>query len=242
MRDLTSLRPWVEELLAPFPEEILYGFADLTGLVPQHLAARPRAVAFAVRMPEGLMDSVILGPNDPYFAEYNRVNGLINQVGEAIAAGLRSGGAQAGHIEASGRIDPESIRAEFPHKTAAIHAGLGWIGKNCQLVTRPFGPRVRLGTVLTDAPLGQSAPRAADRSFCGSCVTCVKACPAKALTGMTWQPGMARELLFNARLCSQWKAEHYPEYKGSVCGICTAVCPVGTVRHKERKQKETGSR
>ena len=43
--------------------------------------------------------------------------------------------------------------ADFPHKTAANMAGLGFIGKSVLFISNEFGPRVRLATVLTDAPL-----------------------------------------------------------------------------------------
>jgi epoxyqueuosine reductase QueG len=35
-------------------------------------------------------------------------------------------------------IDPETLSTALPHKTVATKSGLGWIGKNALLVTRPF--------------------------------------------------------------------------------------------------------
>jgi epoxyqueuosine reductase QueG len=103
---------------------------------------------------------------------------------------------------------------------------LGWVGRHCQLVTRPFGPWVRLGTVFTDLELACGPP--IERSFCGSCVRCVEACPARALRGGAWRPGLAREELLDARACDQWKKTHYWQYhQGHNCGICSSVCPWG---------------
>ncbi|WP_420850294.1 4Fe-4S double cluster binding domain-containing protein [Oryzomonas sagensis] len=66
------------------------------------------------------------------------------------------------------------------------------------------------------------------QSLCGRCSRCVKACPAKALQGPTWYPGLPREELLDAWACDQWKKEHYYQYqRGHACGMCTAVCPHG---------------
>ena len=45
------------------------------------------------------------------------------------------------------------FRTVMPHKTVAVHAGLGWIGKSALFVTEKYGSAVRLTSVLTDAPL-----------------------------------------------------------------------------------------
>lgn len=240
MRDLAALRPWLESVLASYPETILYGFADLGPFLPVRLKAWPHALSFAVRMDEELMDSIQHGPTAPYYAEYKRVNTLIDGLAGRIAAQVEAWGYRAHCIHSSQRTDPERIAGEFPHKTGAVQAGLGWIGRNCQLITRAFGPRVRLGTVLTDMPIGNEPSAAYTRSFCGDCEACVQACPAGALTGALWVPGMERDVLFNAQACDQWKREHYAAFDSNVCGICTAACPMGIERQRERKR--TGDR
>ena len=68
-----------------------------------------------------------------------------------------------------------------------------------------------------------------DRSHCGTCRCCVEACPAHALSGKKWHPGIRREEILDGLQCDQWKKAHYFEYhKGHICGICSAVCPYGT--------------
>ena len=54
-----------------------------------------------------------------------------------------------------------------PHKTVAARAGLGWIGKNCLLVTPEYGPAVRISSLFTDAPLETEKPYT--KSRCGKC-------------------------------------------------------------------------
>jgi epoxyqueuosine reductase QueG len=129
-------------------------------------------------------------------------------------------------LAASDRTDPVNIKGDFPHKTAATRAGLGWVGRHCQLITRKFGSWVRLGTVFTDMELPSGSP--VERSFCGRCIQCVEACPAGALKGNPWYPGLPREEILDVIICDHWKKENYYElHKGHNCGICSAVCPYG---------------
>ena len=225
---LKNYPDWLTEWMAEL-DISLWGAADLREfMTPVDPSGNrfPRAVSFAVPMPPGIMASIQDGPNQGYADAYARVNVHINALSAAMAAEIVSRGAQARPLAASVRSDPVNIRGDFPQKTAATRAGLGWIGKNCQLVTRPFGPWVRLGTVFTDLDLSCGPPVA--RSFCGRCTKCVEACPAGALQGAGWQPGLPREEILDALTCDRWKKDHYYRFhKGHNCGICSAVCPFG---------------
>lgn len=229
---LASLRVWLNPLFSGYGDTIIYGFADLGGHLPESLAGMPRAVSLAVRMTDSLMDSVSNGPNARYSAEYKRVNQLLNDLGDAVAEKIQAAGHAAQRIHASQTLDAVRNRSLFPHKTAAAIAGYGWIGRNCQLITRKYGPRVRLGTVVTDMPLGE-APALRMRSYCGSCKRCVDVCPTGALTGNAWAEGAPRSALFDAATCRAWMQKKNPEF-GTICGICTSVCPQGVERRAKR--------
>jgi len=62
---------------------------------------------------------------------------------------IQNQGFQALALAASDRTDKVNIKGGFPHKTAVTRAGLGWIGRHCQLITRKFGSWIRLGTIFT---------------------------------------------------------------------------------------------
>ena len=207
----------------------LWGAADLRGFpTPTDDTGQgfPYAVSWAIRMNPRIMAGIRNGPDQAYADEYSRVNGRINELSAALAGELRARGFRSGPLASSERTDEAGIRGDFPHKTAATRAGLGWIGRHCQLITRPFGPWVRLGTVFTDMELPCGPPM--ERNFCGRCRICVDACPAQALKGGDWHPGTPREALLDARACDLWKKEHcYRYHKGHNCGICAAVCPHG---------------
>ena len=184
------------------------------------------AISWAVPMQPDIMAGIQKGPTQAYAQAYTSVNLRINDIAGQLAAAIGDEGFQAVALAASERTDPVNIRGDFPHKTAATLAGIGWVGRHCQLITRNFGPWVRLGTVFTDMPLPCGKPLT--RGFCGSCRACVEACPAGALSGKDWHPGIAREEILNAVACDQWKKTHYFAFNnGHNCGICSAVCPHG---------------
>ncbi|PLX43339.1 MAG: epoxyqueuosine reductase [Deltaproteobacteria bacterium] len=205
----------------------LWGVADLSEFTGDETVPPYRhGVAFAVPMDKGVMAAIKKGPNRPYADEYVRVNDLIDAIGEELAGALEGRGHNALHLAASKRTDPLKIAGAFPHKTVATRAGLGWVGKCCQLVTRRHGPWVRLGSVFTDAPLIVAKPVV--RSFCGSCRECVDACPAEAINGAEWSAGVGREALLDARVCDEYKKRHFYEFhQGHNCNICGAACPYG---------------
>ena len=204
----------------------LADLADIAALTDTDGQCFDRAISFAVYMNPDIMAGIKNGPNQIYAEEYARVNAKIDALASQLVDLITKAGFKARTFAASKRTDPVGIKGDFPHKTAATRGGLGWVGRNCQLVTRKHGPWIRLGTVFTDLPLNCATPVA--KSHCGKCNICVEACPAGALTGEAWEPGIAREQVLDVLKCDTWKKEHYYQFhKGHNCGICSAVCPFG---------------
>jgi epoxyqueuosine reductase len=219
---------WISQWMKAH-EIALWGEADLRAFsTPRDATGQgfPFAFSFAIPMNPQIMAGIRNGPTQAYADEYARVNRQINALSTSLAAELKRKGYRALALAASERTDTVNIKGDFPQKTAATRAGLGWIGRHCQLITRPFGSWIRLGTVFTDLEIACGKP--AEKSFCGSCRRCVDACPAKALKGQAWYPGLAREAILDVRACDQWKKAHYFQFhKGHNCGICLSVCPYG---------------
>lgn len=80
----------------------------------------------------------------------------------------------------------------MPHKTVALRAGLGFIGKNNLLVTERYGCAVLLGKVLTTAPFITTSEEPQELK-CGDCSICVDVCPTGALLGKTWSITTTRD-------------------------------------------------
>ena len=77
-------------------------------------------------------------------------------------------------------LETRGLVGDFSLRHAAVSAGMGFIGRNNLLVTPQFGPRVRLGAVLTNAGLESSAKKM-ERN-CGDCRVCIDQCPGKAIS------------------------------------------------------------
>ena len=74
---------------------------------------------------------------------------------------------------------PRGFSGDITHYYAAVAAGLGEIGWNNICLTPEFGPRIRLVTVMTNAPLDHS-PMYSGTPLCDQCKLCEKHCPPKA--------------------------------------------------------------
>jgi len=122
---------------------------------------------------------------------------------------------------ASPKNDGE-YRTDFSYKWAAIHAGLGFIGKNDVFVHYKYGQRVRISCLLVDidVPVIQHVLE----SKCGDCDLCVKACPYHNISGKQWSVSVRRDELVNFKL-SAIKSRHYGEGKKYLCCYCMMACP-----------------
>ncbi len=125
-------------------------------------------------------------------------------------------------------MDKAYRRGLFSHKLAAHLAGLGWIGKNTLLITPEQGPRVRLMTVLTTAPLPVSKPKVElTYDGCGDCRACVDVCPVQALTGIPFAVGVSRDARLDFRKCLDYRIEQEKQFGARTCALCLRACPFG---------------
>jgi len=127
----------------------------------------------------------------------------------------------------------------FTHKIAATSAGLGWIGKNGLFISKKYGPKVSIATVLTDAYLKPNKPVV--KSFCGDCYLCMKYCPANAITGRIWTRDNPFGTFVQIDKCLQYK-ENIRQTTGKPnCGLCINICPYGrkkTIDNKKRRSTQ----
>lgn len=108
--------------------------------------------------------------------------------------------------------DQRFVKALFSYKHAAELAGLGMIGRSGLLITREFGPRVRLACLLTEAPVDET-PRMKN-DFCIQCNACIRVCPAQAIQ----EPQSGQPYAINRFACRAYRQA------GLVCGVCLKVC------------------
>lgn len=206
----------------------LIGFADLNSLPTATRSGMKFGISIAVALDVSIVGEISKGPTMCYYHEYTRVNEFLAKLCASTVNYLKGCGHGAEATVPTIRIDMSAMNAlatPLPHKTVATRAGLGWIGKSALLITQRYGPAVRLGTVLTDAPLEAGDP--IDDSHCGDCRKCVDHCPAEAILGKNWQRGSERASIYDAYACCAM-AKDLAGREGipvTICGICINVCP-----------------
>ena len=130
---------------------------------------------------------------------------------------------------------PPSGTGPFSHKHAAVAAGLGRFGRNNLLLSPQYGPRQRIVTVISEAPL-HSDPLC-DETLClgDECNACVENCPAKAFSD-TFDFTVAGQSQNMARIDIEacrgyYKAGAFGEQCGRECMTsCPLVKQIGTRR------------
>lgn len=213
-----------------------FGIADLSSATDAIrkqggtlVAGYPRAISIGVTLIHPIVS--LLAQNSRSNAilyrhhTYDVISTRIDQILSQVAGLIQQAGYAAFPIPSSRRTDNDHIASVFSHKLAAHCAGLGWIGKNSLLITPDPGPRVRWGTVLTNAPLSPTGGPMNSR--CGSCTTCVEICPVGAITGEPFREEDSRDIRLDARKCDRYHASLEKEGKEAVCGLCLYVCPYG---------------
>ena len=107
----------------------------------------------------------------------------------------------------------------------AQEAGLGWVAKNGNVITRDYGSWVFLGEILTNLVLPASRPHT---NHCGTCRRCIDACPTEAIR----TPGVVDANRCIAYHTIENRSEQLPAHVGSHlnnwvagCDICQDVCP-----------------
>jgi epoxyqueuosine reductase len=196
-----------------------------------------RAVSIAVQLPISVFEAISDRPTPIYGAVYQTANRILDEIAFRTSVAFQKEGYHSLPIPASQVLDRENWHAAISHKAVARMAGLGWQGKNLLLITPQYGSRVRLVTVLTEAPLLADSPV---KNRCGECTLCRDACPAKAIKGVnTLDHYKDREEALYFSRCVERLTKEYailPGIGGSICGICIKVCPFG------RRIKDGGRR
>jgi epoxyqueuosine reductase len=127
----------------------------------------------------------------------------------------------AGKINARAFVDSAPIL----EKAWAQKAGLGWIGKNGNLINKNFGSFFFIAEILIDLELEYNTETTKD--YCGNCTRCIDACPTKAIVS----PGIVDARKCISYLTIELKEEIPAEFKDKMrnrvfgCDICQDVCP-----------------
>jgi epoxyqueuosine reductase len=123
--------------------------------------------------------------------------------------------------EFSGRMFVDS--APVLEKAWAKKSGLGWIGKNANLIIPKKGSFYFLAELLIDV---KASPDGPIKDFCGTCTRCIDACPTEAITPYVVD-GSKCISYFTIELKDQMPANLQGDFQNWIfgCDICQDVCP-----------------
>jgi len=169
------------------------------------------AIVFAVEMEK---DKINLAPAIEESIETSRIYVKISIVGMILAYYLRRLG-----YEAHNHMDANYL---LPLPPLAEEAGLGELGRIGFLVTKEFGPRVRLGAVTTNLELITDKKQDFGiREFCETCHLCENACLGHAIPSDASLENAGRHYwqIEGEKCYEVWK------HIGTDCGVCMKACP-----------------
>jgi epoxyqueuosine reductase QueG len=181
-------------------------------------------VTFGVPMLLPIIDST---PSINYQELYNTANRLLDDVGYRLSVWLTDRGHPSFFLPRDGYGSLEVLLdkpfAAFSHVMSAKYAGMGTIGLSHNIITREYGPRLRLASVFTAAEM-PGAPVQTD-DVCNGCRVCERLCPVGALEH--------RDDVLIGKYDKAACTRHHITLRGEKhwpCGICVKVCPAGDDR------------
>ncbi|WP_407526962.1 tRNA epoxyqueuosine(34) reductase QueG [Lacibacter sp. MH-610] len=129
---------------------------------------------------------------------------------------------QIGDINGRGFVDSAPVL----ERSWAVKSGLGWVGKNGNLINKQNGSFFFIATIICDLELEYDAPFAKD--YCGTCIKCIDACPTDAILPNKVVDGSKCISYFTIELKDALIDE---SMKGKFnnwmfgCDVCQDVCP-----------------
>lgn len=148
---------------------------------------------------------------DYHYVIRDKLNQLLTFIKQAI-----------GDVDGRGFVDSAPVL----ERSWAVRSGLGWVGKNGNLLNKQMGSFFFIATLITDLELVPDA--AFNTGFCGTCTRCIDACPTQAIVSPTEVDG-SRCI---SHLTIELKDELMPgEFRGKLdnwlfgCDVCQDVCP-----------------
>ncbi|MBI2887552.1 MAG: tRNA epoxyqueuosine(34) reductase QueG [Chloroflexi bacterium] len=202
--------------LACRPQELLPGARSIVALAASYNAVEPPLEETGA--PRGRVARYAWG-SDYHEVLRERLWHLVEEIGRELGY---SPGART-FVDSSPLVDREVAR----------RAGVGWVGKNTNVLIRGLGSWAFLAAIILDVPLPEDPPLL---THCGSCDLCIRACPTGAL--------LTPYTLDNARCIAYQTIENrgvIPQELRPLmgdwvfgCDICQEVCPVNRKAARSR--------
>jgi epoxyqueuosine reductase QueG len=242
-----------------------YG-ADFVGVVkadkiPESIPPRPAisvlkgaksVIVFGIRMLSGSLESPNLRvATTSNLAMYQEITHISYQLGRFLEDKGYLAAVIPPYLPIEMSRETRGLVGDLSLRHAAVGAGLGVLSKNRLLLTSQWGPRVRLGAVVSDAALQGDEPMS--QEMCEDCQICINACPVSAISpegkvdtakcsahvltyglgsfikyfseAITKPTEEAQRLLRDPYFWNLYQCLSVGGYYG--CSRCVEVCPVG---------------
>ena len=158
---------------------------------------------------------------DYHFVVKEKLKELMNYITETIG-------------EINGRVFVDS--APVMERAWAKKSGMGWIGKNTNLINRQQGSFFFIAEIISDLVLDDDGPI---EDFCGTCTRCIDACPTEAII----QPYVVDGSKCISYFTIELKEEIPVSYKEKMddwvfgCDVCQDVCPWNRFSKNHREKQ-----
>jgi epoxyqueuosine reductase len=199
-------------------------------VLPEARSVITLAVSYKIKSPQ----STVYSPQSAVAARYAQFDDYHDVLGERLKQ-LTQFVNQLGGAETRSLwyVDTGPVL----ERDFAQRAGLGFVGKHTNVISRRFGNWILLAEIVTSLELEPDTP---EKNHCGNCTRCITACPTRAITA---------PFQLDARLCISYLTI---ELKGSIpvelrpavgnrifgCDDCLAVCPWNRFAREGRLMKE----
>ncbi len=190
------------------------------------LGTYSRGISIGLKVPDEVLEK--LPESRPIYAKhYTMINDRLDFIAYEITKFLEFKKYKALPIPASKLLKDLKWKSFISHRAIARTAGVGWIGKSLNLITKEYGPRIRFASIITNAPLETGVPL---ENNCGECQECIDNCIVGALKNISFKEyPNEREISLDLDKCVSKLQEFSedPDIGVMVCGVCLKVCPWG---------------
>lgn len=129
---------------------------------------------------------------------------------------------EIGDVNGRGFVDSAPVL----ERSWAVNSGLGWVGKNGNLLNKQMGSFFFIATLITDLELAADAPFQTDH--CGTCTRCMDACPTQAIVSPTEVDGSKCISYLTIELKDALMPDEFARKMDGWmfgCDVCQDICP-----------------
>jgi epoxyqueuosine reductase len=232
-RGLMDGLPWFtaeRAAVSCHPDALLPQARSIISLAMSYLTRDPdETVMSATELPRGCISRYAWG--DDY---HDVIKPKLRQFAEWLRDYARQVYSDLGENDVETRLFVDTGR--MVDRAVAQRSGLGWYGKNTNILTKEWGSWVFLAEIVTNLPL---EPDEALKTNCGNCEICLHACPTGALPN-PYELDTPRCISFlTIELRGSIPLELRPLMGNLIfgCDICQEVCPVNKVAERRLLQR-----